>query len=60
MFQNARKKLIKVELTKYFNKPDEVLQALSLAHFKNLAKKPTVSSKIKNSSVGLKRKQLKL
>mgnify|MGYP001396977118 FL=1 len=50
MFQHARKKLIKVELTKYFNKPDEILMSVKFGSLwkKDLQQKPKQTSKIKS------------
>ena len=61
MFQHARNKLIKIELTKYFNKQDEIQMSIKLG---SLWKKQTIKeirppSKIKKFFSRFKRKKVK-
>ena len=62
MFQHARKKLIKIELTKYFNKPDDVLVSVKFGSLweKSVAKATRPPSKIKKFFSKFKKKKVKV
>jgi len=62
MFQHARKKLIKIELTKYFNKQDEVLMSIKFGSLwkKQVTKTSKPPSKIKKFFSRFKKKKVKV
>ena len=62
MFQHARKKLIKIELTKYFNKQDEILMSIKFGSLwkKQVIKAQKPPSKVKKFFSRFKRKKVKV